>query len=169
MDPRRLHSPSYREPVSRPGALIEFIANALALLVLLDAPGPHRIPLDAFVASLLQQQHVALTAALHPAFIAAIIGTALVSIAAIAAFVRPTLVVLHESTQAVASLAIVAGIAMTLTRGPWVQPAPGGWNTAVLYVRGSAAMILAFQAVTSVRELLRKPRASTGATARLSL
>ncbi len=64
-DPRRLPAPNAWPPVPRTSSMAEFIANFLALLVLLDAAGPHHIPLDAVAG-----EHVAGNAILADAGVA---------------------------------------------------------------------------------------------------
>ena len=156
-DPRRLPEPGVRPPVPRSSSLAEFIANFLALLVLLDAGGARRIPLDMLIANALRNMHATLTPAWHPAYIGTIAGTALLSFAAITVFVRPQLTALHEVARAVSSAATMIGIALTLQAGPWIRPADGPLNGVALYVLVSAIVILGFQWSSSVRILLRKP------------
>ncbi len=153
-DPRRLPAPGTHPPVPRSSTLAEFIANFIALLVLLDVAGPHHIPLDIFLAKALLDIHATLTPAWHAAYIGTIIGTALIAISALVVFVKPQLTVLHEFVRAVASAIVIIGIAVTLQAGPWVQPMNGPLNAAALYALVSALVILALQLVISARKLL---------------
>ncbi len=156
-DPRRLPEPGALPPVPRSSSLAEFIANFLALLVLLDAGGSHRIPLDTLLANALRNMHATLTPAWHPAYIGTIAGTALLALAAITVFVRPKLTALHEVVRAMSSAATMIGIALTLQAGPWIRPAGRPLNSIALYILVSAIVILGFQWTNSVRILLRKP------------
>ena len=156
-DPRRLPAPGVLPPVPRSSALAEFVANFLALLVLLDASGPHRIPLDSIVAGALVGMHASLTPAWHGAYAGLIAGTALVALAAIVAFVWPRLGTIHELARLVASGVVIVGIAITLQAGPWIRPSDGALNTAALYTLVAAIAILALQAMVSVRILTRRP------------
>ena len=160
-DPRRLPTPGVRSPVPRSSALAEFVANFIALLVLLDAPGPHRIPLDIVVANVLRSMHATLTPAWHAAYVGTAAGCALLAISAIIVFVQPRLTAMHEFIRAVASVSVVLGVALTLQAGPWVQPAAGPLNTAALYGLVAALVILALQITLSMRILLRKPAIQT--------
>lgn len=160
-DPRRLPSPGMLPPVPRGSALVEFIANFIALLVLIDATGPHHIPLDAMIANISRDLHLALTPAWHAAYIGTISGTALIAIAAIAVFVWPQLSALREVAHVAGSLMTIAGIALTLQAGPWIEPSNSPLNAMVLYTLMSAIVILATQAGLSVRALLRKPSEKT--------
>ncbi|HZX68357.1 MAG TPA: hypothetical protein VFE70_05710 [Candidatus Elarobacter sp.] len=156
-DPRRLPAPAARPPTPRGSSIAEFIANCIALLVLLDAAGTHHIPLDIIVANALRDAHATLTPAWHAARIGAIAGTALVAASALAVFVRPSLATLHELVRAIASAAVIAGIAFTLQAGPWIEPASGSLNTTALYALVAALVILVLQLAISLRTLLRKP------------
>lgn len=158
-DPSRLPSPGVRPPVPRSSSLAEFIANFLALLVLLDAAGAHRIPLDALVANALLDMHVTLTPAWHAAYIGTAAGTGLLAFAAITVFVWPRLTALHEVARAVASAASIVGIVFTLQAGPWVQSPGELSNTVALYALVTALVILSFQWTISIRILLLTPRA----------
>ena len=152
-DPRRLPAPGMRPPVPRTSTLAEFIANFIALLALLDARGPHHIPLDIILANAMINMHAMLTPAWHAAYDGMIAGTSLIAISAIAVFVRPQLTGLHESIRAVASVVVMAGIALTVQAGPWITPA-GPANTIALYVLVAALVILSLQLTISVRTLL---------------
>jgi hypothetical protein len=156
-DPRRLPAPGVLPPVPRSSALVEFVANFIALLVLLDAPGPHRIPLDAIVAGVLDGMHASLTQAWHGAYVGLLAGTALLALAAIAAFVWPRLAVAHESARLIASVVAGVGIAFTLQAGPWIRPSDNTLNAAALYTLVGAIAILALQVVISARALVRRP------------
>lgn len=164
-DPRRLPAPGIYPPAPRGSALVEFIANFIALLVLLDAVGSHHIPLDIIIANALRDVHATLTPAWHAAWIGTMTGSALVAASAIALFVRPTLTALHEFVRALASAAVIIGIVFTLKAGPWIQPAAGALNTAILYTLVAALVILSVQLAASVRVLARKPPAQTASQA----
>ncbi len=156
-DPRRLRPPSALAPVPRPYSLAEFIANFLALLALLDAAGPHRVPLDATIANALLELHATLTPAWHAAYVGTITGTALVAISAIALFIRPQLSALHELIRAIASASVAIGIALTLQAGPWMH-SNGSANIAALYVLVAGVVVTTLQVIVSVRKLLRVTR-----------
>ncbi len=70
-DPARLPLPGTLPPVKSFAALVEFVANFLMLLVLLDVRSQH-IPLDALVANILSAGNAALTPAWYPAYYATI-------------------------------------------------------------------------------------------------
>lgn len=154
-DPRRLPAPGACPPAPRSSTLAEFIANFIALLVLLDAAGPHHIPLDILLANALADMHATLTPAWHAAYIGTVAGTALVAISAIAVFVQPHLTALRETARALAGAVVIVGIAFTLQAGPWVQPADGALNAGALYALVAALVILGIQVTMSVRALLR--------------
>ncbi|HLI95390.1 MAG TPA: hypothetical protein VKT72_04785 [Candidatus Baltobacteraceae bacterium] len=116
-DPRRLPAPGALAPVPRTSSIAEFIANFLALLVVLDAPGPHRIPLDTAIATVLQSLHLTFTPAWHAAYLAAIASTALLAASAIAVFVQPRLGAVHEAVRGASSLVLMAGIHSKPVRG----------------------------------------------------
>lgn len=155
-DPRRLPAPGVLAPVPRSSALAEFVANFMALLVLLDAPGPHRIPLDSIVAAALDGMHASLTPAWHGAYIGLIAGSGLLALAAIVAFIWPRPAVMHELARLVASAVVIVGVAFTLRAGPWISPSDGLLNTAALYTLLAAIAILALQIAISARTLLRR-------------
>ncbi|MHB8148173.1 MAG: hypothetical protein ACYDGM_13070 [Vulcanimicrobiaceae bacterium] len=156
-DPRRLPAPGARPPVPRRSTLAEFIANFLALLVLLDAGGAHHIPLDILLANALHGMHATLTPAWHAAYAGAIAGTTLIAISAIAVFVQPQLTALHEFVRVLASAVVIVGIAVTLQAGSWIWPADAPLNTAALYALVSALVILGLNLALSARAMLRKP------------
>jgi hypothetical protein len=161
-DPRRLPAPSANAPVPRSSSIVEFIANFLALLVLLDAPGPHHVPLDIAIGNVLQSMHLTLTPAWHAALIAGIASTALLAVSAMVVFLRPSLSTVHETVRGVASAVLMAGIALTIQAGPWVEPI-GGANTSALYALVAALAVLGFQIWLTLRTLLRKPAAPVSA------
>lgn len=158
-DPRRLPAPNAWPPVPRTSSMAEFIANFLALLVLLDAAGPHHIPLDAVLASMLQAMQSSLTPAWHGAYIGTIAGSALLAASALAAFVRPQLGAVHEGVRVLASAVTIAGIAFTLQAGPWIQSPDPRLNTVALYFLVAVLVVLLVQIAVSARALLRKPAA----------
>jgi hypothetical protein len=167
-DPLELPAPSTLPPASRFSALAEFIANFIAVLVLLDAWGPHHIPVVAQIASFLAQFHASFTGAWFPAYIATLAGSALIAGSAIAVFVRPNLSWLHEFFRAFASAVAAIGIAITLANGPWISAPDPGWNTAAMGCLISAIVVLVIGIVTSLRAL-RHLRAVTNAVTRPSL
>lgn len=154
-DPRRLPPPGIVSPQPRGSTLIEFIANFMMLLVLLDAGGAQRIPLDRIIAAALAAMHASLTPAWHGAYIATIAATAVLAISAIATFVQPRLATLHEGVRGLTSLVVIAGIGLTLTAGPLFAPAGNTLNTPVVAALAIAIVILAAQALASLRALLR--------------
>lgn len=158
-DPRRLPAPNAWPPVPRTSSMAEFIANFLALLVLLDAAGPHHVPLDAVLASMLQAMQSSLTPAWHGAYIGTIAGSALLAASALAAFVRPQLGAVHEGVRVLASAVTIAGIAFTLQAGPWIQSPDPRLNTVALYFLVAVLVVLLVQIAVSARALLRKPAA----------
>ena len=164
-DPRRLPAPGAWPPVPRSSSLIEFIVNFIALLVVLDAAGPHHVPLDAIVANALLHMRATLTPAWHAAYIGLVVGTSIIAISAIVVFVKPQLRTLQELARAISSAAVIIGIAFTLQAGPFVQPAGGPLNTGALYILVSALVVLALQLSISIRALLRKPASRTASRA----
>ncbi|MDE2480573.1 MAG: hypothetical protein KGN02_00085 [bacterium] len=165
-DPRALAAPSALPPVARSSSLAEFIANTLALLVLLDARGAHRVPLDRLVATMLSDLHLTLTVAWQPALVGTAVGAALVAIAAMIAFLRPQAAVVHEMLRMLGSVVAIVGLAMTLASGPLFDPG-GGIATTIGYVTlGAAIAVLAVQAVLSVRALLVRAPMPTPKSAR---
>jgi hypothetical protein len=154
-DPRRLPDPGARPPAQRGSTLIEFIVNFVVLLALLDAAGPHRVRLDGLLSDTLVAMHATLTSSWQALYVAAIAGTALIAIGTIVAFVQPRLSGLLESARALSSLAVIAGVAITLHNGPWIQAQDGLLNTIALYTLVSALVVLAIQLTVSVNSLLR--------------
>lgn len=161
-DPRDLPSASALPAPSKFSALIEFIANGLALLVVLDAGSrPHHIPLDAAFAVLLREMHVILTPAWHTAAISIMVGAGIVAVSALAVFVRPQYADVHEAVRLAASIIVLVGLTLTLIGGPLVAASspPEIAGAAVYGVLGGLAAV-AFQAIVSARALLRARRAS---------
>ncbi len=154
-DPRRLPAPSSLAPMPRGSSIIEFIANFVALLVLVDASGPHRVPLDAILAEMLRELHASLTPAWQDAYIGTIAATALLAASAMAVFLQPRLRPMHESVRGLSSAIVIVGVALTLRNGPWIT-GNAGLNTAALYALVAAAVVLAIQIAASLRVLLRK-------------
>ena len=156
-DPRDLPSASALPHPSRFSAIIEFIANGLALLVVLDAGSqPHRIPLDAAFAVLLREMHVTLTPAWHAAAIGIIAGSGLLAVSALVVFVRPRYAGVHEAVRLAASIIVFAGLSLTLTSGPLVAASsPRDIAGAAVYGVLGGLAALALQAIVSVRALLR--------------
>ena len=154
-DPRRLPDPGARPPAPRGSTLIEFVVNFLVLLALLDAAGPHHVPLDGLVAGVLATMHATLTPSWQALYVGAIAGTALLALGAIVVFVQPRLSALLESVRAISSVAVIAGVAFTLHAGPWVQSPDGALNTIALYALVSALVVLSIQVTVSVNSLLR--------------
>ena len=159
-DPRDLPSASAIPPPSKFSAIIEFIANGLALLVVLDAGSqPHRIPLDEAFAVLLREMHVTLTPAWHATAIGIIAGSGLLAVSALGVFVRPRYAGVHEAARLTASIIVFVGLTLTLTSGPLVAASsPREIASAAVYgvLGGLAAMAL--QAIVSARALLRARR-----------
>lgn len=156
-DPRKLPAPSAQPPVQRGSALVEFIANFIMLLVVLDAPGPHRIPLDAIAAGVLRDMHIILTPAWHGTYVGLAIATALLAASAIATFIQPRLAAMHEFVRALASAVTIIGFALTLQAGPLIEPA-SPLNTIFVYALGASIAIAAMQIAWSIRVLVRTPR-----------
>lgn len=154
-DPRRLPALGALPPVPRTSSLAEFIANFIALLVLIDASGEHRIPLDIVIANALHGLNAALTPAWHAAYLGAIVGTSLLVLSSVAVFVRPQLAAFHECVRVVSSIAVIMGLVLTLQAGPWIRPAPGPLNTAALYFLCGGILVLALQIALSARNLRR--------------
>jgi hypothetical protein len=163
-DPRKLPAPSALPPVKRYAVLVEFIANFLALLVLLDVRTQY-IPLDALVAGILASGHAVLTPAWYPMYYATVAGSAIVAASAIVAFVRPSLAVTHEVLRALAGAVTIGGIAVTLSRGPWIVAPDGGWNAAAQYCLVAAIVVLLISVVTSIREVWKAARVRVSAVA----
>jgi MFS family permease len=154
-DPRQLPDPGQRPPAKRGPTLIEFIANFLMLLVLLDAAEPHHVPLDELVAGMLATMHATLMPSWQALYVGTIAGTAVLALGAIVVFVQPRWSAVLESARAISSVAVIIGIAFTLHAGTWIQSPHGGLNTIVLYALVSALVVLAIQLTVSVNSLLR--------------
>jgi hypothetical protein len=154
-DPRRLPDPGARPPAPRGSTLIEFIVNFLVLLALLDAAGPHRVPLDGLLSSTLAALHATLTPSWQALYIGTIAGTALLALGAIVVFLQPRLSAVLESARAISSAVVIAGVAITLHAGPWIQSPDGSLNTIALYALVSALVVLSIQLTVSVNSLLR--------------
>jgi hypothetical protein len=154
-DPKRLPDPGARPPAPRGSTLIEFVVNFLVLLALLDAAGPHRVALDGLVSGVLATMHATLTPSWQATYVGTIAATGLMALGAIVAFVWPRLSGVLESARAVSSAALIAGIALTLHAGPWIQSPDGSLNTIALYALVSAVVVLAIQLTVSVNALLR--------------
>jgi hypothetical protein len=123
--------------------------------VLLDAAGPHHVPLDGLAAGVLLAMHATLLPSWQALYVGTIAGTALLVLGAIVVFVQPRLSVVLEAARAVSSLIVIAGIAFTLHAGPWIQSPGGELNTIALYAMVSALVVLAIQLTVSVNSLLR--------------
>jgi hypothetical protein len=155
-NPQTLPAPGGLPPVAPYAALVEFVVNCIAVLVLLDARGAHHIPLDALVAEVLAGIHVALTTAWYPAYYATIAGSALVAGAAITVFVRPHLAVLQELFRIVASMITLIGLAITLANGPWlIAPSPL-WNVAIQVSLIATILAMLLNVGLSVRSLTKQ-------------
>ncbi len=154
-DPARLPDPGARPPAPRGSTLIEFIVNFLVLLALLDGAGPHRVPLDELLSGTLAAMHATLTPSWQALYVGAIAGTALLALGAIIVFLQPRLSALLETARALSSAAVIAGVAITLHDGPWIQSPDGSLNTIALYTLVSALVVLAIQLTVSVNSLLR--------------
>ena len=155
-DPLALPERGALAPVRRSSALAEFIANTLALLALLDAPGPHRVPLDQIFAAMLRDLNLTLTPAWHPALVGTTIGTALLALSSIAVFVRPSLARMHEAVRAISSVATIVGLVLTIASGQLFDPAGGLANVAAPVLIGAAIVILAVQSIVSTRRLFAR-------------
>lgn len=153
-DPARLPLPGTLPPVKSFAALVEFVANFLMLLVLLDVRSQH-IPLDALVANILSAGNAALTPAWYPAYYATIAGSAIVAGSAMTVFLRPNLTIAHELLRTFASAVTIAGIAVTLARGPLIVAASSGWNTSAQCCLVAAIVVLLVSVATSLREIRR--------------
>jgi hypothetical protein len=154
-DPQHLPDPGARPPAPRGATLIEFIVNFLVLLALLDAAGPRHVPLDELLSGVLATMHATLTPSWQALYVGAIAGTALLALGAIVVFLQPRLSALLESARALSSAAVIAGVAITLHDGPWIQSPDGSLNTIALYTLVSALVVLAIQLTVSVNSLLR--------------
>lgn len=153
-DPRELPAPGALPPAKRYSALVEFLANLIAVLVLLDAPTGHHIPLDAFIAALLGQLHLTLTAAWTPAYYATLASAALLAGSSITLFLRPTLTTFHETVRAMTSAAVMVGLTMTLLSGPLFSPAATSAQNAMIWTLGAGALVMMVQLITSLRVLI---------------
>ena len=153
-DPGRLPLPGALPPAKSYASLAEFLANILMLLVLLDVHSQH-IPLDALVANILTAGNAALTPAWYPAYYATIAGTAIVAGSAMTVFLKPNLTIAHELLRTLAGAITIAGIAVTLARGPLIVAAASGWNTSAQCCLIVAIIALLISSATSVREIRR--------------
>lgn len=162
-DPRDLPSTaSALPPTSKFSALIEFIANAVALLVVLDAGlKPHRIPLDAAFAVLLREMHATLTPAWHASAIAISVSAGIIALSALVVFVRPYYAGVHEAVRLAASIIAFVGLTLTLVSGPLVTASsPREIASAAVYIVLGGLAVLAFQSTLSARALLRARRST---------
>lgn len=162
-DPLELPAPSAVTPVKWYSAIIEFVVNFIALLVLLDAWGPHHIPLDVQIAAILRDAHASLSAAWYPAYIATLAGSAILAGSALTVFVRPSFTALHEAFRMVANLVAAVGIGVTLANGPWIVAPEPGWNTAAQWLLISAIVVLLASTVTTALNLRNVLRATNAA------
>lgn len=162
-DPLRLPVPGALPPVGRFGSLVEFCANFLALLALLDARTQH-VPLDRLVANVLASGHAVLTPAWIPLSYAAVVGTAIVAGSAITLFLRPPMTVFHEVARIVAATVVFAGTAITLARGPWIVAPQSGWNTAALICLIATLLVFTITIAQSARSLARLAARTTART-----
>lgn len=164
-DPRRLPAPDALPPVRRSAALVEFVANFLAVLVLLDVRSQH-IPLDALAANILAGGSAVLTPAWYPAYYATLAGSAIVAGAAMTAFLWPHLTRILEALRTFASVVTIAGIVATLARGTLIVAPEPGWNTAALVCLYAAILVLLIGIGTSLREIRSHARTGPNATLR---
>jgi hypothetical protein len=162
-DPLRLPAPGALPPVGRFGSLVEFCANFLALLALLDARTQH-IPLDRLVANVLASGHAVLTPAWIPLYYAAVVGTAILAGSAITLFLRPPMSAFHEVARIVSAVVVLAGAVMTLARGPWIVASQSGWNTAALVCLLATLLVFVVTIAQSVRSLARPAPHTTART-----
>ena len=160
-DPRDLPSAPALPRVSRFSALSEFIANGLALLVVLDAGSqPHRIPLDAALAVMLREMHVTLTPAWHAAAIALIVSTGILALSSLLVFTLPEYSAVHEPVRLATSMIAFVGLLVTLAGGPLVAvSSPREAASAAVYTLLAGLIVLALQAAISARTLLQARRA----------
>lgn len=156
-DPRSLPTPGVLPPAPRSSTLPEFVANTVALLVLLDARGTHRIPFDALLAQTQRELGVVLTPAWYGVYAGFTIGAALVAACALIVFLQPRLAMLRECAHVFGTAAVAAGAFTTLTKGPWVTPSSSALNTVALYTLVSILVVCVLHAAVCIRSLLRRP------------
>ncbi|MGB6987032.1 MAG: hypothetical protein WBD74_13760 [Candidatus Aquilonibacter sp.] len=160
-DPRRLPpppGPSGFQPVSRVSTAIEFIVNVIAILALLDVPGFRYWILYVMVAGPLAAVHIPAEfnyPAWTPAYAGALLGAAVIAIADVIAFYRPTLGALYRWIRVAANTVTLIGVAITLTRTPLVLPADSPFNLIATYTLYGAIAVLGIQIAVLLYKLLR--------------
>ena len=99
--------------------------------------------------------HATLTSSWQPVYVGAIAGTALLALGAIVVFIQPRLMIVLESARLISSAAVMAGIALTLHAGPWIQSPDGSLNTIASTCWSAAWWCFATQITVSVKALQR--------------
>jgi hypothetical protein len=155
-DPRRLPAPSALPPISRAKIAWEFIANVVALLVLLAIPRLHMGLLVAIGPS-----HVDLRAQFNdatwmPAYFGMIAGAVIIVLSDVAAYIRPGVVTFYRWTRIVASAVTIIGLAMTLARPPLLVPAASPFTLAVQCALLAGIAILGIQIVVLLYQLFQQ-------------
>ncbi len=159
-DPRRLPSPPQTgaAPIPRANSVIEFIVNVIAILALLDVPGFRYWVLYVFVAGPLAGAHIPAEfnyPAWTPVYAGALLGAAVIAIADVVAFYRPTLATVYRWIRVAANTITLIGVAITLTRTPLVLPADGPFNLLATYTLYGAIAVLGIQIAVLLYKLLR--------------
>jgi hypothetical protein len=165
-DPNTLSEPAPVNAIPRASSLIEFVVNFIALLVFLDAPGSHRIPLDAAIAQAVASSGLTLTGAWHAVYLGAVFGTALLIGSAILTFIQPRFSTLHLFFRALSSLIEVTGCIIALSSGSWILPASSIANDVAKWSLTSAVVVLLLHAGLCLYQASRALRIRATSAAR---
>lgn len=131
-------------PSQRSGALIEFIANMIALLVLIDAP------------NLAANLHVTFSFAWAGAYLATVAGAALVAGSAMTYFVQPRYERLHDIMRIVASAVVIGGLIFTLAGGAAIEPGSPWLEQTAIYTLIGAIAVLLINIALGIRSLAKQ-------------
>jgi len=131
-------------PSQRSGALIEFIANMIALLVLIDAP------------NLAANLHVTFSSAWAGAYLATVAGAALVAGSAMTYFVQPRYERLHDIMRIVASAVVIGGLIFTLAGGAAIEPGSPWLEQTAIYTLIAAIAVLLINIALGIRSLAKQ-------------
>lgn len=132
------------DPSRRSGALVEFIANMIALLVVIDAP------------SLAANLHLTFSPAWAGVYLATIAGSALVAGSAMTYFVQPRYERLHDVMRIIASVVTIGGLIYTLAAGPAIEPSSPWLAQSVLFTLLVATAALSLNVVLTIRSLAKQ-------------
>ena len=156
-DPRAL-PPTDVRPVPRFNSLMEFLANAVALMVLLDVGSARSALLAILLGPFAAATSLQLTVAWQPLYIALVIGSATIAAISLLVFVKPFWRTPYEFVRMLANCGVIAGTALTMRAGPLITSAADpalatSVNTIALWVLAAAIAILALAVALAVRAL----------------